>query len=68
MILYQVSFRDNEDNCTFKLFATPKEAQEFINTDWSNEYGEIISNEPQLLKLTSTSKTDILKFINNLSY
>ncbi len=68
MKIYQVSFIDNEDNCTYELFATKKEAQEFINSDWSNEYGEIISRVPQLLKLSSTNKTDIINFINRLHY
>lgn len=68
MKIYQVSFIDNEENCTYKLFATKKEAEEFINTDWSSEYGDIVSDKPDLLKLSSTSKVDIINFINHLTY
>lgn len=68
MKIYQVSFIDNEDSCTYKLFATKKEAEEFINTDWSNEYGEIVSDKPLILQLSSTSKAEIIDFINHLTY
>ena len=68
MKIYQVSFIDNEDNCTYKLFATKKEAEEFLSEDWSDEYGDIVSNEPAILNLKSNSKKDIIDFINHLHY
>lgn len=68
MKFYQVSLIDNEDNCTYKLFPNKKEADNFIKQESSQEYGEIVSETPQVLNLESTRKIDILNFINNLSY
>ena len=68
MKIYQVSYIDNEDNCTYKLFATQKEAQKFLSEDWSQEYGEIVSDKPEVLELPSTRKSDIIEFINHLYY
>jgi hypothetical protein len=68
MKLYQVSYIDNEDNCTYKLFANKQEAQAFIKKDWSQEYGEIVSDKPEVIELPSTRKGDIIAFINQLHY
>lgn len=67
MKFYQVSFIDLEDNCTYKLFANKQDAEKFIKTD-GEEYGDVISDEPQLLILESTRKADILNFIGHLDY
>lgn len=67
MKFYQVSFIDFEDNCTYKLFANKKDAEKLIKID-GDEYGEVISDKPELLILKSTRKADILSFINHLTY
>ena len=67
MKFYQVSFIDFEDNCTYKLFSNKKDAEKLIKID-GDEYGEVISDKPELLILESTRKADILSFINHLTY
>ena len=67
MKFYQVSFIDFEDNCTYKLFNNKKDAEKFIKID-GDEYGEVISDKPELLILESTRKAVILSFINHLTY
>ena len=67
MKFYKVSYIDNEDSCTWKLFANKKDAEKFIKED-GEEYGDIISDEPALLILESTRKKDILHFANHLHY
>ena len=66
MKFYQVSFIDLEDNCTYKLFANKKEAEEFIKHE--SEDFSFCTEEPVLLILESTRKADILNFINHVSY
>lgn len=67
MRFYKVSYIDNEDNCTWKLFSNKKDAEKFIKKD-GQEYGEVTTIEPELLILKSTRKADILNFTNNLIY
>ncbi len=67
MKFYQVSFIDLEDNCTYKLFANKKDAEKFIKKD-GHEWGDITSDEPELLILKSTRKADVLDFINRLHW
>ena len=66
MKFYQVSYIDIEDNCTCKLFANKKDAENFIK-DESEDYSHCV-DEPELVILKSTRKADILNFVNHISY